>query len=72
MKGTHLAPDDMNAHLHNQEIKVRLTETDAAMLKQLAARNGLKPAAVARMFILRALAPAMSVSHAAMAENGRA
>jgi predicted DNA binding CopG/RHH family protein len=40
---------------HDHEIKVRLTSDDMAFLCQLASRNGLPPAVLARLLIKRAL-----------------
>ncbi|MBU2766104.1 hypothetical protein HAP94_07835 [Acidithiobacillus ferrivorans] len=44
-----------NPGLHDVEIKVRLTEEDAAMIKAIAKREGLKPAAFARLLLKKQL-----------------
>lgn len=41
--------------MHNCEIKIRLTEQDDEFLRQLAQRNDIAPAALARSLLRRAM-----------------
>lgn len=59
--------------MHVIEIKVRLTESDAEFLKQLANRNDLPTAVLARMLIVRGLSQNSEGKLSRGAEiNGRA
>ena len=58
--------------LHDREIKVRLTDRDAAFLQQLAERNGVPLAVLARMLILRSLQQGVGAVDPMGLEEGRA
>lgn len=58
--------------LHDREIKVRLTDRDKAFLQQLAARNGVPVAVLARMLILRGLTQGVGAVDPMGLEEGRA
>ncbi len=58
--------------LHDREIKVRLTDRDAAFLQQLAVRNGVPVAVLARMLIIRGLNQSVGAVEQVALGEGRA
>lgn len=50
-----------NPGLHDVEMKLRLTEADAAVIRAIAEREGIKPAALARMLLKKQLRKINSV-----------